>query len=306
MVSICIIKLHDCFLSAVYGIKDILEYATTHNERGFSVFVMDPDEFIATGSRFDFVILPPFRTPGENTELKLDTLLVSALKGVSLSSILVSVCAGAFYLCATGISEGGCVTTHWQLADKLQKRYPRVKVQRERVLIDEGRYICAGGLTSFQDLSLYFVKKMVSLEAALEVAKVFLINPENRTQLQYMIFNLDVSGSDDVLSRAKRYMLSIFSDEIGLEQVASFCNVSVRTLLRHFHKENQFSPAVYLLNVRIAHAQNLLETTVYPVKRIASESGYCDLASFTRLFRKTTGLAPGEYRKRFGGLSVSP
>jgi AraC-like DNA-binding protein len=52
--------------------------------------------------------------------------------------------------------------------------------------------------------------------------------------------------------------------------------------------------------VRIARARELLESGNTPQKEIAQSLGYEDVASFARVFRKATGLAPGAYRKKFG------
>ena len=60
------------------------------------------------------------------------------------------------------------------------------------------------------------------------------------------------------------------------------------------------TPIEYCRAVRIARARELLECG------IAQSLGYEDVASFARVFRKVTGLAPGVHRKRFGLNAVSP
>jgi AraC-like DNA-binding protein len=51
--------------------------------------------------------------------------------------------------------------------------------------------------------------------------------------------------------------------------------------------------------LRIEEAKQLLETGTAPVEAIAREVGYGDLASFRRLFRRTAGMTPGDYRRKF-------
>ena len=65
------------------------------------------------------------------------------------------------------------------------------------------------------------------------------------------------------------------------------------------------TPIEYCRAVRIARARELLECGNTPQKEIAQSLGYKDVASFARVFRKATGLAPGAYRKRFGLNAVS-
>lgn len=47
----------------------------------------------------------------------------------------------------------------------------------------------------------------------------------------------------------------------------------------------------------MAKARQLLSTTARPVNQIAVEAGYTNFSYFAKLFRKTTGMTPNEYRK---------
>ena len=73
-----------------------------------------------------------------------------------------------------------------------------------------------------------------------------------------------------------------------------------RTLLRRFQKATGLRPTAYLQQVRVAKARETLELTNRPVDQIAWQVGYQDPAAFRKVFRKTTGLGPQQYRKRFG------
>jgi transcriptional regulator GlxA family with amidase domain len=49
-------------------------------------------------------------------------------------------------------------------------------------------------------------------------------------------------------------------------------------------------------NLRIGEAKRILETTNHPFEDIAAEVGYENPAFFRRLFKRCTGLTPGQYR----------
>lgn len=316
MKQVAILTVSGSYLSAVYGIQDIMDDAEKRHPGTFQISIIDTDRFIAGRTDFDIVILPPFRVNrpeidalfGDAVGLPTDAAgplvvagpLVAALTRFSREGkLLCSVCAGAFYLCATGIADGETVTTHWNLAERLASRFPAVTVQKEKMLIDRGRFITAGGLTGYQDLALHLIQKEAGRDAALETAGTFLINPEDRSQLQYMTLSLSLSPSDALVEAAAAFIRSDFSRPIGLAEIASHCGITVRTLLRHFRLSGNLTPGAYLQSVRIDFARRLLATGRSPVKEAALLSGYRDSVSFSRAFRSLTGLAPGDYARRY-------
>lgn len=302
MKHVAIILLPDSYRTAVYGIKEILEYPSGESVDAFVVTLLDPEFFITEiwekPDEFAFVVVPPTKLSDRDCVWLRDERFLSAFKlAVEAGALPVSVCAGAFFLCATGLADGGKVTTHWSLADRLAKAFPAVSVVPDRILVDEGRFITAGGITSFQDLSLYLLRKYVLLDVASRTASVFLINPGDRSQLEYALRDLE-SASDQSVAKAMRFIHDNFRKELDLQRIASHCGVTVRTLLRRFAAEGSFSPAEYLQATRIAEARTLLEGTAVPIKGIVEACGYSDVSSFSRTFSRLVGLSPGEYRKR--------
>ncbi len=300
MIRVAIISLPGAYLSAVWGISDILNYANDAYGRRFEAEIVDMDRFIDSFDGFDYVILPPFRagTNGSFAFAGFAALARALGSAADAGAIPVSVCAGAFILCATGIADGFQVATHWRLAEALAREYPAVRVRKELTLRDEGRFITAGGITSFQDLSVYLVKKHVSAEAALAVSRVFLINPENRNQLQYTALRLEATGGDPCVERAQRFFLERYRDPVGPADAARHCSVSERTLSRRFAAAGAGSPGDYLRGVRLEQARALLADTRLTLSALAPECGYLDVPSFCRLFRARFGVSPGEYRRK--------
>ncbi|ACL04210.1 transcriptional regulator, AraC family [Desulfatibacillum aliphaticivorans] len=62
------------------------------------------------------------------------------------------------------------------------------------------------------------------------------------------------------------------------------------------------SPLIYLQRVRIEAAKHQLEKTAQSIEEITQQVGCEDPNSFRKLFKKTTGLSPREYRNRFTRL----
>jgi YesN/AraC family two-component response regulator len=53
----------------------------------------------------------------------------------------------------------------------------------------------------------------------------------------------------------------------------------------------------YLMEIRICKSKELLAETNGKIRDIAEAVGYANVNSFTRIFKKMTGLTPSEYRE---------
>ena len=75
-----------------------------------------------------------------------------------------------------------------------------------------------------------------------------------------------------------------------------------RACKRRFAQATGMTPIEYIQTLRLEESKQVLETTDIPVEAVALEVGYEDPSYFGRLFKRTVGLTPAQYRKRFGGL----
>ncbi|MGN0793800.1 MAG: helix-turn-helix domain-containing protein [Aristaeellaceae bacterium] len=66
-----------------------------------------------------------------------------------------------------------------------------------------------------------------------------------------------------------------------------------------FKNETGRTIKCYLTNYRIEQAQKLLRNEHYRSKEIAARCGFSDNGYFTKVFRRSTGMTPLEYRDRF-------
>lgn len=87
------------------------------------------------------------------------------------SQITASVCTGAFVLAASGVLTSGPVTTHWEDADDLARRFPALAVQRGVRWVDQGRVVTSAGISAGIDMSLHLVARLTSLALAERTAR---------------------------------------------------------------------------------------------------------------------------------------
>jgi transcriptional regulator GlxA family with amidase domain len=96
-----------------------------------------------------------------------------------------SICTGAFFLAAAGLLDGRQVTTHWECAAELAGRYPKVRVESDRIFIRDGSLCTAAGVSAGMDLALALVEEDFGRELALAVARymvMFLKRPGGQSQ----------------------------------------------------------------------------------------------------------------------------
>lgn len=87
-----------------------------------------------------------------------------------------------------------------------------------------------------------------------------------------------------------------FAEPVKVGELADAAGLSLPQLDRALRRTLGLSPKQLLLRARLDEAMRRLDDTDLPIATIASECGYYDQSSFTRQFRRATGLTPGTYR----------
>jgi len=107
------------------------------------------------------------------------------------------------------------------------------------------------------------------------------------------------SGSDiqNEVERATHYFNENYNKQINIDEYARSRHMSTCWFIRSFKQILKVTPMQYILSLRMANAQNLLESTQYNISEIAEAVGYDNSLYFSRLFHKHIGVSPSEYRK---------
>jgi AraC-like DNA-binding protein len=100
------------------------------------------------------------------------------------------------------------------------------------------------------------------------------------------------------LDRAARYIAETCTEPLRLEQVARRVGLSRNYFSELFKKAYKKGFAEVLFEHRLAKAKTLLCNTDRPVNQIAEQSGFGNVASFHRAFRRAVGKTPSAFRQR--------
>lgn len=220
-------------------------------------------------------------------------------------SIVASACSGTLLLAEAGLLDGLDATTHWAYCDALAEQHPGVRVHAQRSLVVTGdghRLVMAGGGTSWQDLALYLVSRLVGLEAAMQVARVYLIDWHDVGQQPYARLSATRQSEDAVITRCQIWLAQHYRESNPVAAMTRLSGLNARTFMRRFKQATGLSPLDYAHRVRLEEAKQMLEASDLPVAAIALEVGYEDESFFARLFKRSVKLTPAQYRRRFAAL----
>ncbi len=112
-------------------------------------------------------------------------------------------------------------------------------------------------------------------------------------------FEPTVGGlSPKVLGRAIERLRSDSDADVSLDALASDAGLSRFHFCRAFKESTGLSPHAWLRQHRLEQARNMLRDTDASVALVAAELGYASQTAFAAAFRRLTGEAPSDWRRR--------
>lgn len=301
MYKIALLNYPDSLQSAVFGLAEMFTLA---NRNGKSdIFDCDLVTETAPSTPYTVVIIPP--TLGSDYTSTPSPALQEWVRHQKESgAILCAACAGCFILGESLCLDGRRVTTHWALADKFTHRFPKAVLDIDKILINDGDLITAGGLMAWVDLGLELIAQFTSPALMREVGKTLVVDTARREQKFYKRFTPRRDHGDPIILKLQNHLERQISQPFNVQEMADFCALEQRTFLRRFARSCQLTPKLYQQQLRIQKACDLLEATNQTIEQISYTVGYEDISAFRRGFIKLMGLTPRDFRTRFGETAV--
>lgn len=248
------------------------------------------------------IVIPPSLTEEPTPEL-VERFCADLRQWHRDGALLVSVCAGVFFIAASGLLDGRSATTHWNFAQSLAERFPLVKVEANLPLLEDGDIITSAGLMAWTDLGLKLVARFQGHTLATETARFLAVAPVSAVQRRGAVFSPRLDHGDEAVLKVQHWLQSSGAREVSLALMAGHAGLEQRTFLRRFRAATGLKPTEYCQQVRVGRACRMLEFTNRSIDQIAWGVGYQDPGAFRKVFHKVTGLAPSDYRKH---LAVAP
>lgn len=279
------------YKSSVYGIFDLLTYAENQQSGVLDVQIVEtiPQEFSAG----DYFILPAMRAFADYKAFMavIGALLIEFHKK---GGILCSVCMSSFLLAETGLLDGKVATTHWKAFTEFKRLYPKVKIEKEKIISIDGSIITAGGLTSYNDLALHIIRNEYSSELANKIAHIFLLNSSRESQLPFAVYTHN-ANSDELVDALVDLCRSNIQRAMGTWDIAGQLHISERQLQRRCKKSTGLSIAELFRSIKLDFAADMLQRG-HTVSETADTVGYADVPGFSKAFIRYKGTSPGKWK----------
>jgi transcriptional regulator GlxA family with amidase domain len=246
-------------------------------------------------SRFDTVIaiggLGAFRA---SRSLRVKAFMRRAAKNCRR---VTSVCSGTFILAAAGLLDGLRATTHWSAAALLQRQYPEIRIESDRIYVKQGSIWTAAGVTAGIDLALALIEEDLGPETAKGAARqlvVYYRRPGGQSQFSTL---LDLEAASERVQRALSYARAHLAKVRSVEQLAKAAGLSPRQFGRLFLAETGQTPAKAVEKLRAEIAKTRIEQSDEPIEAIARTVGFSDPERMRRAFVRTYGQPPQALRR---------
>jgi transcriptional regulator GlxA family with amidase domain len=211
-----------------------------------------------------------------------------------------SVCTGAFALGHAGLLDERSVTTHWQNAPLLAQRFPRARVEQDRIYIRDGALVTSAGVTAGIDVSLALVAEDHGPQVALAVAKRLVVFAQRRGgQSQFSPYLTAPADETSPTARVQAYVMEHIGESLAVGKLAQVAGMSARNFARAFVQMTELTPHEFVERARVDAARNALESSDAPLKTVAYECGFGSADRMRLVFIRRLGVSPGDYRTSF-------
>ncbi|MEU1866863.1 GlxA family transcriptional regulator [Streptomyces gardneri] len=213
---------------------------------------------------------------------------------------LVGFCSGAFTLAEAGVLDGRRATAHWQWADSFRERFPAVILEEDVLFVDDGDILTAAGSAAALDLGLHVVRRDHGAEIANAVSRRLVFAAHRDGGQRQFVERPVPEIPDESLAPVLAWAQQRLDEPLTVAVLAARAAVSPATLHRRFRAQLGTTPLAWLTGERVALACRLIERGEVRLDAVARSSGLGTTAHLRALMRRETGLAPSEYRRRFG------
>lgn len=153
-------------------------------------------------------------------------------------------------------------------------------------------------------------KKVADLLMRLQITD-YILKPVNYEEfgscidrLKISLYNNEVKEKpvvkkERVITGITKYMQEHLSEDVSLHILSEEFHLNSQYISQLFKNEIGVNFLTYLTNIRMEHAKKLLLSSSLSIAEVSEQSGYGDYRVFTKVFKKSEGITPSQYRRDF-------
>lgn len=245
----------------------------------------------------DLLIVPGFDLR-ELGEAKKTRLLAWVRKASNRGAAICSVCTGAFLLAEAGLLDDRDCTTHWKYTGRLQKEYPSLRVQTDRLFVKDGNIYTSAGVTTGLDMALFLLEERHGPELAYKVARELVVyirrDGSERQESVYLQYRAHINNDIHIV---QDWIIHNLQKKIRIEDLAVLIYTSPRNLTRLFKAATGVTVGQYLEQLRVEKALHLLRQHE-KIGTIPRQCGWQSSNQLRQMLKKHTGRLPKELADR--------
>jgi transcriptional regulator GlxA family with amidase domain len=267
-----------------------------------SGFEFQAQASLSNPTEFDTIIVAGgsgIRKPGVSEQISSHLL-----RCASDTRRIGTVCSGLYGLAPTGLVDDRDVTIHWRFASDVARRFPRLRVNHKRPVVQDGPFYTSSGLSAGINLALTMIREDYGPHVAQSVGRDLVVCPtqNDRTDSALTRAPFDIRPNErfaDLVPWIVRNLQGDLSVEI-LARRACMCP-------SHFSKafKSVFgqAPKIFVENLRLNEARRRLSKRQRTLQTVATSVGFRNSDAFQRAFVRNFGSRPSRIYRESNGVA---
>ncbi len=210
---------------------------------------------------------------------------------------VASVCSGTYLLAEAGLLDGKRATTHWNRSADFASRFPKVRLEADRIFVRDGAVWSSAGITAGIDLALALIAEDLGESIARRTAAQLVVyrrRPGRQSQFSAL---LEMESPEGRFGPLLEWARGRLTEPLSVEQLAGQAAMSPRNFARRFREETGSTPARAIERLRVEAAREWIEAGQEPVEEIARRVGFRDPDRMRRAFLRVFGQPPQALRR---------
>ena len=210
---------------------------------------------------------------------------------------VASVCSGAYVLAAAGLLDGRKATTHWCRTQDFVARYPKVKLDPDRIFLRDGHVWTSAGITAGIDLALAIAAEDHGDAVAKEIScQLVLYHRRSGGQSQFSSL-LELKTPNGRFAPLLTWVREHLDTPLTVEILADRVGLSPRHFARVFTAETGSTPSKAIERLRLDVAREHVQSSGVAIERVAEATGFRDPERMRRAFVRAFGQPPQSLRR---------